>query len=271
MGNRRIGRKRLESVLKKLNATTQDTAGSRSGLNAFDMPAYELQPSKYFGVFDDFIRVTAAQAGTVNDDMAAGAGAYEGAIWSSNIAGTSDAIAIDSTKTGGVVKFTLGSSGGDDVNMSALSAGFTLDASSARKIWYECRLQADDVSGMGFFVGLASTEGAEEESIIDSLEDGIGFMCTTGASPDIKSIAAIGNSETQTDTTIDIADGTWVTLSFYFDGSTAHYYVNGVKRVSSGLTLPIDGTIIFPAIEFTAIGGSQDVTYVDYVRICMER
>ena len=55
MGNRRIGRKRLESVLKQLNATNASDTGSRSGLTGFQMPAFEIQPSKYFGFFDDFL------------------------------------------------------------------------------------------------------------------------------------------------------------------------------------------------------------------------
>ena len=157
------------------------------------------------------------------------------------------------------------------MQIQALSAGFAVDASSAREVWFETRFQADDVSGMGFFVGLASDNGGEEVTMIDSLEDGLGFMCTTGATPNIVSIGAKGNTETQTDTGIDIADATWVTLSYYFDGTTAHFYVNGVKKVSSISNLPNDGTILFPSVEFTSVGTDQDVTYLDYVRCCMER
>jgi len=270
MGNRRIGRKRLESVLKKMNATNADTDGSRSGLKGFDMPAFELQPSKYFGVHDDFLCVNSSQGNAVNED-AAQATSIDSDLWTINIGGTSDTAALDSTKTGGVVKFTMGSSAGEEINMQALGAGFAVDASSARKIWFETRIQLDDVSGAGFFVGLASNNGGEEVTMIDSLEDGLGFICATGASPDIKSIGAKGNTETQTDTTIDIADATWVVLSYHFDGTSAHFYVNGVLKHSSTSNLPNDGTILFPSVEFTAVGTDQDVTYLDYVRCCMER
>jgi hypothetical protein len=270
MGNRRIGRKRLESALKQLNATTPDTAGSRSGLKGFEMPAFELQPGKYFGIFDDFLKVSSSQGNAVNED-AAQATSIDSDLWTVNIGGTSDAVAIDSTKTGGVLKFTLGSSAGEETQIQALGAGWAVDAASARKIWFETRLQLDDVSGAGFFVGLASNNGGEEVTMIDSLEDGLGFICATGAAPSINTIGAKGNTETQTDTGVDIADATYVTLSYYFDGTTAHFYVNGDLKVSTTSNLPNDGTILFPSVEFTAVGTDQDVTYLDYVRCCMER
>jgi len=270
MGNRRIGRKRLESVLKKLNATDQDSSGSRSGLKAFEMPAFELQPSKYFGIFDDFLKVNSSQGVAVNED-AAQATSIDSDLWTVNIGGTGDGAALDSTKTGGVLKMTNGNTGGDEVSIAALGAGFAVDAASPRQVWWESRIQLDDVSGTGFFVGLASNNGGEEVTIIDSAEDALGFIMTTGATPDIKAIGAKGNTETQTDTGVNAADGEYIVLSFHFDGVQAHFYVNGIKKVSTTSNLPNDGTILFPAIEFTSVGTDSDVNYIDYVRCCMER
>ena len=270
MGNRRIGRKRIESVLKQMNATNADSTGSRSGLTGFHMPAFELQPSKYFGIFDDFCKVNSSAGVAVNED-AAQATSIDSDLWTVNIDNSNDAAAIDSTKTGGVLKMTNGDTAGDEVSIAALGAGFAVDAASARKIWFETRINLDDISGTGFFVGLASNNGGEEVTIIDSAEDALGFICATGASPDIKSIGAKGNTETQTDTGADIADATWVTLSYYLDGTTAHFYVNGDLKVSSTSNLPNDGTILFPSIEFTSVGTDGDVNYIDYVRCCMER
>jgi len=270
MGNRRLGRKRIESVLKQMNATKPDTTGSRSGLKGFEMPAFELQPSKYFGVFDDFLKVNSSAGVAVNED-AAQATSIDSDLWTVNIDNTSDAAALDSTKTGGVLKMTNGNTGGDEVSIAALGAGFACDAASARKIWFECRINLDDISGTGFFVGLASNNGGEEVTIIDSAEDALGFIMASGASPDIKSIGAVGNAETQTDTGVNAADATWMVLSYYFDGTTAHFYVNGDLKVSTTSNLPADGTILFPSIEFTSVGTDSDVNYIDYVRCCMER
>jgi len=270
MGNRRIGRKRLESVIKKMAETTPDSTGSRSGLKALGIPNHLAMPGKYFGMFDDFHAVTSNQGVVVNND-AAQATSIDSDLWNSAIGGSSDAIATDSTKTGGVLKFTLGSSAGEETAITAPQMGFTIDASSARQIWFEARLQLDDISGAGFFCGLASNNGAVEATAIDSLEDGVGFNCVTGASPSILAIGAKGNTETTTDTGIDVADATWVILSFHFDGTNCHWYVNGVKKVTSSSNLPNDGTIIFPHVEFTSVGTDQDVCYLDYVRCVMER
>ena len=267
---KRLGRKYVESMLKRLNATSADTAGSRSGLKGFDMPAFELQPAKYFGIMDDFLKVNSSAGVAVNEN-AAQATSIDSDLWTVNIDNSGDAAALDSTKTGGVLKMTNGDTGGDEVSIAALGAGFACDAASARKIWFECRINLDDISGTGFFVGLASNNGGEEVTIIDSAEDALGFIMTTGASPDIKSIGATGNTETQTDTGVDAVDQAWIVLSYYFDGTTAHFYVNGDLKVSTTSNLPVDGTILFPSIEFTSVGTDSDVNYIDYVRCCMER
>jgi len=260
----------MESLMKKLNATTQLDTGSRSGLEGFEMPAFELQPTKYFGVFDDFTKVNSSTGLAVNEN-AAQATSIDSDMWSANIDNSADAIAIDSTKTGGVLKFTNGDTGGDEVSIHALGAGFAVDAATSRKIWFEIRLNLDDISGTGFFAGLASNNGGEEATIIDSAEDVLGFVMATGASPSIMSLLAKGNTETQTDTGIDAADATWMVLSYYFDGNEAHFYVNGSKKVTTSTNLPNDGTILFPAVEFTSVGTDSDVNYIDYVRVCMER
>jgi len=276
MGNRRLGRKRLESALKKLNATAADSSGSRSGLTGFDMPAFELQPSKYFGYFDDFLSVNGNVGIAADGDMAQATAINQG-VWRTNVEGTSDTITLDNAYTGGVLEILGGTGDNEETHMTAINTGFAIDAASSRKLWFECRIQNSDADLTGWFVGLASDDGAEETSILTdgggATEDAIGFYVIAGdAATDINLITAKGDTETLTDTGVDVADDTWMNLAYYWDGNMVHAYVNGALKVSTSSNVPNDGTIIFPAIHFAQrVDAAADTLRIDYVRICMER
>jgi hypothetical protein len=66
-------------------------------------------------------------------------------------------------------------------------------------------------------------------------------------------------------------DDTFVVLSIYFDGTTAHYYVNGKLSHSTASSIPADGEAMFPHIEFVQQTQDSDMLTVDYVNYCMER
>ena len=270
MGNRRIGRKRLESVLKNLNATNQDDTGSRSGLKAFEMPAFELQPSKYFGLFDDFTSISAGTGTTVDGDMAS---THGGQVWLADVGGTNDTITLVKEETGGVVEIHTGDTDDDTTTLTAANATFAIDAASARKLWFECRIKANDITDLSIFVGLASAAGAvETDAEGNDWEDAIGFYVVEGAaSQDINVLVAKGDTEASTSLSTDLGNS-YVILSYYFDGSILHAYVNGELKASINSGLPNDGTIIYPTISAsTRDGGGGDNLYCDYVRVCMER
>ena len=270
MGNRRIGRKRLESALKKLNATNQDTAGSRSGLKAFDMPAFELQPSKYFGLFDDFTSISAGTGVTVDGDMAS---THGGQVWLADVGGSNDTITLVKEETGGVVEIHTGDTDNDTTTLTAANSTFALDAASARKIWFECRIKANDITDLSIFVGLASAGGViETDAAGENWEDAVGFYVVEGAaSQDIVLLSAKGDTETSTSLSTNLGNS-YVILSWYFDGSSVHAYVNGQLKASVTSNLPNDGTIIYPTISAsTRDNGGGDNLFCDYVRVCMER
>ena len=276
MGNRRLGAKRLETVLKRMNALAADTAGSRAGQTGFDMPAYELQPSKYFGFFDDFLVANGATGLAVDEDMAQ-ATAIDNVVWKTTVGGTSDTITLDNAQTGGVVAILHGTGDDEATFMTAINHAFAFDASSPRKLWLTCRIKTDDISGTGFFIGLASgTAGATEETDAEGndIEDSCGFYVADGAaSTDLTLLTSEDDNETATTLSTAVADDTWMTLSYYFNGSDIKAYVNGSLKatVSRGGTGFPDGTILFPYISAAARESAANTISVDYIRICMER
>ena len=278
MGNRRIGRKRIESVMKQMNATKADDTGSRSGLTGFHMPAFEIQPSKYYGIFDDFTTVSGVTDLAQDDDflLAHASSGLCGALWDVTAAGGgTPLVKLDNAEVGGAVKLSAGTSDDDVARLFAVNNPFVLDASSPRKIWLEARLKLSDVDASGFFIGLAGngTDATVDTAILSGgLADGIGWQIIDGqAAVTFASITAVGDSETVTQSSTSAADGTYVVLSFYFDGTDAHFYINGTLSHSSALTLPTDGTLICPHIEFIQQTGDDDTLHVDYIRACMER
>ena len=275
MGNRRLGAKRLETVLKRMNALAADTAGSRAGKTGFDMPAWELQPAKYFGFMDDFL-VPMGSVGLAQDEDLAQATAIDSLIWRTNVDGTSDTITLDNSQTGGILAILHGTSDDEETHMTAINHGFAFDTSSPRKVWWECRIKTSDISGTGFFVGLASAEGSEETDGND-LEDSCGFYVVDGAaSTDLTLLTSESDFETATSLSTAVADDTWMTLSFYFSGPDIKAYVNGslkatVGRGTTGFTGANGTPILFPAIHAAAREGAANTISVDYIRCCMER
>ena len=285
MGNRRLGRKRLEAVLKNLNAQEPDSTGSRSGLRGFEMPSWQLQPAKYFGLFDDFISVSGVTDLAANDDffLAHAASGLCGATWDVTLGGGgSPAAVLNNTIPGGVISLLAGTADDDIARIFAPNHMFTVDAASSRKIWMEARLKVTDVSDNGFLFGLASTGGEAVDTAFAAagLDTAIAWQMVDGqASTSIASICAIGDVETVTASTVTsgavvagaMPDDTFVILSIYFDGTTAHYYVNGKISHSTVSSIPADGEAMYPHLEFIQQTQNNDMLTIDYVNYCMER
>ena len=275
MGRRRIGRKRIESALKKLNATKANTAGSRAGQTGFDMPPWQLMPSKYFGIFDDFLVADGSTGLDQDEDMAQGSN-IDGTVWRTNVDGTSDTIKLNNGVTGGVVEILHGTADNEESHMTAINHGFATDAASPRKMWATCRLKTSDSNATGLFIGLTSDNGDEEVSILTdgggATEDAIGFYLLDGSAAEtITLLTAVGDSETVTSCTDSFADDTYVTLSWYYNGSSVEAYVNGTLRATVTTNIPNDGTVMFPAIHVAAREGAANTVTVDYMVVCQER
>jgi hypothetical protein len=93
------------------------------------------------------------------------------------------------------------------------------------------------------------------------------------ASTDLTLLTSAGDAETATSLSTAVADDTYITCSYYFDGFSVKAYVNGALKatVNRGGTGFPDGTVVFPAIHAAAREGAANTISVDYIRICMER
>ena len=96
-------------------------------------------------------------------------------------------------------------------------------------------------------------------------------MLDGSAAVNLTTLTAVGDSETVTDTGVDLSDDTYFTVSFYYDGNELHVYVNGALKNSISSTLPADSTILFPAIHAASRSAAAKILSVDYMVVCAER
>lgn len=183
------------------------TAKSSETLGMF----IDVDPTKYHLYFDDFDVYTAANwtvtetgAGTraINDEDA-------GALLVTNAAGIADANYFQLLKQ--TFTFTAG-----------------------KKLWFKTRFKISDATLADFIIGLQIRDTTPL-----AVSDGVYLFKPTGA-VSLKGYQDFNSAQVIT-TLADLANGTYVTAGFYFDGvSTISWFVNDamVARSSAAVTLP---------------------------------
>lgn len=176
-------------------------------------------------------------------------------------AGATQAIAADVVN--GALLLT-NSAADDDVNQLQ-GAEEWLKLSSGKKLWFEAKIQTSDATQSDLFIGLATTD----TSIVAGTTDSCGFRKTDG---DPALIAVTEDNTTETTTTLaDMADATWVTLGFYWDGaSSVSFYVD--RALVATHTSNIEQTNAL-ALTLTLQNGEAvaKTLTVDYVYVAQER
>jgi hypothetical protein len=194
--------------------------------------------------------------------------------WKIQGTGTADgtsATDAEQEMAGGLVTVTVEATASDCVSLLAMGESFNMD--QGYPLYFECRFMNVDVSALQTFVGLT----ASDASAIAGVVNGIGFE---GSGTTLSTICDnAGSTENVDATSITLADGTWYTVAFYYDGdATVRFYVktnNGdwvlVNTLSMDTTadyVPQD-LMLTPTIEAenAAADGSADLLYVDYMLV----
>lgn len=196
------------------------------------------------------------------------------------VSGTGTAVPADATDasqemTGGLLAVTVEATASDAVSCIAPGESFQLD--QGYPLYFECRFMNVDVSALQTFFGLT----ASDASSIAGVVNGIGFE---GVGTTLNTVCDnAGSTENVDATSITLADGTWYTVAFYYDGDasvTFHVKTNDGDWVLVN-TLSLDTTtdyvpqdlMLTPTIEAenAAADGSADLLYVDYVLVQQPR
>lgn len=164
---------------------------------------------------------------------------------------------------GGVLVITNDNADDDSDFFNKVGESFLME--SGKKLWFEARFKVSDATQSDVVFGLQITDTTPLD-----VSDGVFFLKPDG---DTAFTLEVEKNNTATSTAVgDLADDTYVTLGFYYDGSTGvHAYVNRVLVDTSVVTnLPDDEVL---TISFGIQNGeaAAKVMTVDYIMVAKER
>lgn len=153
----------------------------------------------------------------------------------------------------------------DDDLVALQKKGESFRFASGKKLWFEARFKISDATQSDFVMGLQITDATPLD-----VTDGVFFIKADGSTS--VSLRVEKNNTATATTVTTMANDTFVTLGFFYDGeSTVYYFVNGALGGSSVTTnLPDDEdlTVSFALQNGEAVAKTMTV---DYINVAKER
>ena len=143
---------------------------------------------------------------------------------------------------------------------------------SGRDIWFETKLTPTDAEGsaMDICVGLTVNFATNPEAMLTAA-DRIVFQVDDGDS-NIDCVTEKDGTATTTDSGIDIASGTAVTLGFHVKGTTSvEFFVNRLLVATHTANLPDDENLAIGAMELSGSATGTKSMAIDYLFTCQTR
>ena len=271
MGNRRLGRRRLKSVMQQNYSSTDEWAYVRPPM----VPGLErskrviaLGEMHGFG-FEDAADLPADGQTTstwVREDENSAAFAL---------------LATDADFTDGCMKLTAGGSADDAVGFGAGNPNL-LTFTSGKKWWMETSFKCADHDNFEMFFGVSEAtfgHGTNFATVgAGASADKTGFRKNAHDDDTIKIVSSLNAAEETADTSLEYAaDNDVLTLGMYWDGvDTVEFYgavantgteTGALTKVGSVTTLP--DVAVGPHLQVISTGASM-VTLVNYIRVCWE-
>jgi hypothetical protein len=203
----------------------------------------QLAPTKFHTYMEDFDYYTAANW-TVTETQA----------------GATQAL---TDGDGGLLLLT--NSAADDDLVALQKVGESYRFAAGKKLWFEARLKVSDATQSDLTVGLQITD----TSPLD-VTDGVFFIKADGSTS--VTLRVEKNNTASTATVGTMANDTFITLAFYYDGvSQVVYAVNGVVGGAVAVTnLPDDEDLTVSFAVQNGEAAAKTMT-VDYIFVAKER
>jgi hypothetical protein len=165
---------------------------------------------------------------------------------------------------GGLLLITNTAADNDLVALQKKGESFRF--ASGKKLWFEARFKVSDATQSDVVMGLQITDVTPLD-----VTDGVFFIKADGAAT-VNLLVEKNNTATTTSSVATMADDTFITLGFFYDGvSTIYYFVNGALGGSSVTTnLPDDEdmTVSFAIQNGEAVAKTMTI---DYINVAKER
>jgi len=188
---------------------------------------------------------------------------YSGSDWvvTETDANATQAIAAD--EVGGALLLTNTAADNDIVQLQSAEEWFKLTA--GKRAWFKARFKVSDATQSDLFVGFATTD----TSIIAGTTDAVGFRKADG-STSLKSLTEDNTTETE-NTAVTMADDTYVSVAFYWDGiATVRFYVNDSLTASHTANIEQTNKLALTVCLQNGEAVAKTMT-VDYIGAWLER
>ena len=203
---------------------------------------------KYDNHFTDPSLASALLDGWTNTAVEAGTGS------STHIAKTADS-------TLGVLRWDSAANEDDGIQSQLMGTAFKLD--SGNPCYFGARVALVEKTESDMFVGLAIAD----TSILAGLPDDIIGFTTTDADANVNYLVRESGTGAIVDTAVDFVDATFITLEFFWDGTTAYFYVDDTFIASTATNIPDDVFMRVSVAHLNGTGSSQhDGVDVDWIR-----
>ncbi|HUU90642.1 MAG TPA: hypothetical protein VM238_05460 [Phycisphaerae bacterium] len=173
--------------------------------------------------------------------------------WTVTLSGGGEGSLVMADEAGGILQLTPAAA--EDQGIQIQTDGEMFLPAATKDIWFEARIRGNDVTQVDWFAGLCTTD----TSIIASNPDNaIGFWTHDGdANLDFEVADGTG---APVDTTVDLADNTWINVGFLVNGVTSVTpYINGVAYTA--VTANIPATEL--ALSFAVLSGEGAANRLD--------
>ena len=182
--------------------------------------------------------------------------------------GASAAIAAD--VVGGAV--TLSSTATTDNDGASIQGNEIFAVASGRDIWFETKITPTDAEGnaMDICIGLTVNFATNPEAMLTAA-DRIVFQVDDGDS-NIDCITEKDGTATTTDSGIDIANGTAVTLGIHVKSTgSVEFFVNRAKVATHTDNIPDDENLALGAMELSGSATGTKSMNIDYMFAAQDR
>ena len=160
----------------------------------------------------------------------------------------------------------LTNSAADDDLVALQKVGESFRFAAGKKLWFEARFRVSDATQSDVVMGLQITDATPLD-----VTDGV-FFIKADNSTSVSLLVEKDGVATTTASVATLANNTFITLAFYYDGvSQIQYAVNGVVQGASVTTnLPDDEDLTVSFAIQNGEAAAKTMT-VDYVFACKER
>ena len=187
---------------------------------------------------------------------------YRAGDWTDTIVGTGTVALVNAEN--GALQLTTSATAGDSVFLDKVGECFKF--TSGQKLWFSGRFQVSDATATELVFGLQITDTTPT-----AVSNGVYFHKAAGsAALDLVQVSAASGTTTTTSGILSLANATYYTVRFYYDGASTIYYqvLDATGVVVAGGAVVANVPAVTQTISFglsngaTAAAESMTVDYI---------